>query len=94
MHIIFWTMILVPAFSLGAAGFYGDDVKIKSKQKNVYIVEQAGFRMQIDAEKLSSGLQEKWKKNVGNTIESSIPYDAVIREEKIANYKAPQAKNR
>lgn len=94
MKIVFISFFFVPLFSLAAPGFYGEDVLIKSKKNDIYLVEQAGFRIQVNGEMLSPGLQEKWKRNIGKVIETSIPYGAVIHEEQLKNYKPKKITHR
>lgn len=76
-----------------AVGHIGD-VKIISMTEKRFTVEQAGYRLEINKDKLHAGMVKHWKKNIGKTIRSGIPYNSVVKEKKIANYKAPMPKNR
>lgn len=70
------------------------DVKIISMNEKQFTVEQAGYRLEINKDKLHKGMVKRWQKNIGKTIRSGIPYNSVAKESKIANYKAPMPQNR
>lgn len=89
MRTLFLLLTLLPFYSLATPGYYGKDAKIKSKMGNIFVVEQAGYSMKIDATKLPHDLRVRWSKSVGQTIESAIPYAAITQESKIKNFKAP-----
>lgn len=85
-------VLLAPA-AKAAVGHIGD-VKIISMTESQFTVEQAGYRLEINKNKLHPGMVKRWRKNIGKTIRSGIPYESVAKERKIANYKAPTPKNR
>jgi hypothetical protein len=86
-------LFIFSADALAIPGYFGDTKVISFNETN-FVVEQAGYRLVVDTNKLPEDMVPVWKKNVGKIIESPIPYTAVIKETKIANFVAPKETNR
>lgn len=94
MNSLITLILFIPFVSLATPGFYGDDVKIKSKEGQFFHVEQAGYEMKIDSKKLPPDLRETWAKKVGQTFESPIPFAAIVGEKKVKNPQVDEIKGR
>ncbi len=90
---IFLLSLFVGANALAIPGYIGD-VKVISFNEKSFVVEQAGYRLTVDAAKLPKDIIPVWKKNVGKIIDSAVPYIAVTSETKIANFQPPKQKDR
>ncbi len=75
-------------------GYYGTDLKVISMDKVSFTVEQAGHRMKVDAKKIPPDLAKTWKANIGKTLESTIPFHAILSDESIAGAKPPKVTGR
>lgn len=93
VKLIIGLLFFVTSTAFAIPGYYGD-VKVISYSERSFVVEQAGYRLEVDMKKLPKDIISKWKQNVGKIIESPVPYRAVEKETKIANYKPLAPTNR
>ncbi len=94
MRSIFILILFLPFIGLATPGYYGTDTKIKAKEGKFFTVEQAGYEMKVDSDKLPQDIQNLWTKNIGKTFESPIPFAAIVGEKKLKNPKGPPIKER
>lgn len=89
--LIFILFALSPALSLASAGYYGDVTILESKPKS-FIIEQAGYKLLINKQKLPKDILALWEKNKGKTFVSTVPYVAVSKQIKLkaSKRKLPQ----
>jgi hypothetical protein len=90
---ILFLSLFISTNALAIPGYIGD-VKVISFTEKSFVVEQAGYRLNVDADKLPHDLIPVWKKNVGKVIVSAVPYVAVTKETKIANFQPPKQTDR
>ena len=93
VKIIIGTLLVFVSNAFAIPGYFGD-VKVISYSEKSFVVEQAGYRLEVLTQKLPKDIVSLWKKNVGKVIESAVPYIAVERETKIANYISSAPSNR
>ncbi len=60
----------------------------------MYIVEQAGHELKVSEKRLPPDIQKVWRTKVGQTIESAIPFAAIVDDKTLANPKLPEVKGR
>ncbi len=75
---------------LATAGYYGDVTVLESKPKS-FVIEQAGYKLLINKQKLPKDIIALWEKNKGKTVVSSVPYISVNKQIKVktSNRKLP-----